>query len=326
MGDGSLPGRDEIRVGISACLLGQPVRYDGGHKRDPFLTETLARFVTFVPVCPEVEIGLGTPRETLRLVRARGGMRLLEPRTGRDHTAKMRAYASSRVRELAELDLSGYVLKRNSPSCGMESVRSFDPAGAPAPSGRGLFAEELLARAPLLPVEEEGRLRDPRRRDSFLERVFAYRRVRDLFAPRWRNEDVARFHEAARLQLLAHDPRAHDALGRLVARAGQLGRGAVARRYLEGYLGALALPAPRRRHAKVLRGAADRVGNSLEPAERAALDGAIERFERGLAPLAAPLALLRRHARTARSPALWGQHALEPYPAGLMEADPLAEA
>jgi FdhD protein len=165
------------RIGISACLLGQEVRFDGGHKRDAFLTDVLGALVEWVPVCPEVEMGLGTPRETLRLVRAEGtaGLRMVTTRTGIDHTDGMNRWANARLDELAKSDLSGYVLKKDSPSCGMENVQTFGDDGAQERNGRGLFAAALLERFPLLPVEDEGRLADPAVRDRFIERVFAYR-------------------------------------------------------------------------------------------------------------------------------------------------------
>src|SRR4051812_21716746 len=169
-----------IRVGISACLLGESVRYDGGHKRDPFLTETLGRFVEWVPVCPEVECGLGTPRESMRLVRVAHDVRLLTVKTGVDLTAQLARFTRSRVVELAGEDLSGFVLKKDSPSCGLERVKVYERHGAPTRTGRGLFAAALVEAMPNLPVEEEGRLSDPRIRDNFVERVFAYWRLRGV--------------------------------------------------------------------------------------------------------------------------------------------------
>ncbi len=167
---------DHIRVGVSACLLGQEVRFDGGHKRDAFLVETLGRLVEFVPVCPEFELGLGVPRESLRLELHAEGIRLIAPASQTDHTAAMRTYARERVAALAGERLSGYVFKKNSPSCGMERVRIYDASGMPLDDGRGLFAQALIARFPHLPVEEEGRLNDARIREDFIERVFAYHR------------------------------------------------------------------------------------------------------------------------------------------------------
>ena len=173
-----------IRLGISACLLGESVRFDGGHKRDPFLTETFGPLVEWVPVCPEVECGLGTPRESMRLVRVDAGIRLLTVRTAVDLTGQLQQYSQRRVGELESEDLSGYVLKRDSPSCGMERVKIYGGQGAPAKSGRGIFAASLMERFPTLPVEEEGRLGDPRLRENFVERVFAYWRLRGLFSGR----------------------------------------------------------------------------------------------------------------------------------------------
>jgi uncharacterized protein YbbK (DUF523 family) len=164
---------EKIRLGISSCLLGAEVRYDGGHKRDAFLTDTLGPFVEWVPVCPEVEIGLGVPRDTLRLVGDEEAPRLIVQKTGEDLTARMQRFARARAEELAALRLHGYVLKRASPSCGLFRVRVHCENGAPSGGGRGLFAAALVERFPTLPVEEEGRLTDPAIRENFIERVFA---------------------------------------------------------------------------------------------------------------------------------------------------------
>jgi uncharacterized protein YbbK (DUF523 family) len=166
-----------IRIGISACLLGREVRYDGGHKRDRFLTDTFGRFVEWVPVCPEVEAGFGTPREAMHLVDRHGRLRLVTVKTGVDLTSRMERFARDRVEQLAADDLSGYVFKKDSPSCGVERVKVYGEHAVPSRTGQGLFATALCARYPQLPVEEEGRLSDPRLRENFLERVFAYRRL-----------------------------------------------------------------------------------------------------------------------------------------------------
>jgi uncharacterized protein YbbK (DUF523 family) len=163
-----------IRVGISACLLGAEVRYDGGHKRDEVIIETLGRVVEWVPVCPEVEAGFGTPREPMNLVRTEGGLRLITVDTVRDVTEPFDAYAKRRVSQPAFEELSGYVLKKDSPSCGLESVKVYDARGIAEHSGRGRFAAALIERFPDLPVEDESRLSDPRLRQEFLERVLAY--------------------------------------------------------------------------------------------------------------------------------------------------------
>ena len=171
-----------IRVGISSCLLGLEVRYDGGHKRDRTLTEILGRFVQWVPVCPEFELGLGVPRETLRLEGKNADPRLVFRDSRREITVAMRSWSSRRAETLLAEDLSGYVFKKDSPSCGMERVKVYGERGAVRKEGVGLFARELMRRFPLLPVEEEGRLDDPSLRKNFIGRVFAYRRYRDLLA------------------------------------------------------------------------------------------------------------------------------------------------
>jgi uncharacterized protein YbbK (DUF523 family) len=170
------------RIGISACLLGCEVRYDGGHKRDPFLTDTFGRLVEWVPVCTEVEAGFGTPREPVHLVNDQGRLRMITVNTRVDLTELMERYARGRVAQLALERLSGYVLKKDSPSCGNEGVKVYAGDGAPAHSGRGLFASALRDALPLLPVEEEDRLADPRVRDDFLDRIFAYRHLVDMRA------------------------------------------------------------------------------------------------------------------------------------------------
>jgi uncharacterized protein YbbK (DUF523 family) len=170
-----------IRLGVSSCLLGNAVRYDGGHKRDPIVIDLLGSFVEWVPVCPEVEAGMGTPRPALHLVREGGEIRMREIASGRDHTRAMQRFAARRVRALRSLDLCGYVLKKNSPSCGMTQVKVCGEKNAPRKDSRGLFASQLMDAFPNLPVEDEGRLSDAKLREEFIERVYAYRRSRDPF-------------------------------------------------------------------------------------------------------------------------------------------------
>jgi uncharacterized protein YbbK (DUF523 family) len=176
------PALERIRIGVSSCLLGAAVRYDGQHKRNDFLVDELGPLVEWVPVCPEVEVGMGVPRESVRLARGpRGRSLILSNQSGADWTARMEAFAARRVDELASAGLSGYVLKSRSPSCGLEGVPLFPDAevtSQPSNKGVGLFAAELLRRLPNLPIEEEGRLADPRLRARFIERVFGYDRWR----------------------------------------------------------------------------------------------------------------------------------------------------
>ena len=215
---------DKIRIGVSSCLLGNQVRFDGGHKRNEFVTDVFGQFVEFVPVCPEVEIGMGTPRESIALRRQDGELRLLGNRSGADFTAKMKSYADKRTRALGAEDLSGYILKKDSPSCGMERVRVYAGNGMPSRDGVGMFAAALMRRSPNLPVEEEGRLTDPKLRENFVERVFAYQRLQDFFATRWTQGGLIAFHTAHKLVLLAHSPNAYRELGRYVAEAKEIPR------------------------------------------------------------------------------------------------------
>jgi uncharacterized protein YbbK (DUF523 family) len=171
-----------LRVGISACLVGQEVRFDGGHKRDPLLFEMFGPGVEWVPVCPEVEVGMGTPREPLRLERHAGRVRMVTIDTRMDYSGRMEAWSQKRLAELARLELDAYVLKSDSPSCGKDGVKVFSPAASPVRDGRGLFAEALIAAMPWLPVEDEARLRDRNVRNDFLARIAAGREARNLRA------------------------------------------------------------------------------------------------------------------------------------------------
>ncbi|MGE3958109.1 MAG: YbgA family protein [Vicinamibacterales bacterium] len=317
---------DRPRIGISACLLGQPVRFDSGHKRDPFLVETFGEHVEWVPVCPEVEAGFGTPRETMRLVlaepqvRERGErfdpatIRLLLNKQGTDVTDTLVTYAKKKVEKLAHAGLSGFVLKKDSPSCGMERVKVYTPQGPGERGGRGLFAEALMARMPNLPVEEEGRLGDPRLRENFVERVFAYRRLTALFAWRWTVGDVVRFHTAHKLTLMAHSPVAYRELGRLVAEAKATPRQAFATEYQERFMRALAIIATPKRHANVLQHMLGYFSKAIDEDARNELLGLIEEHRQGQVPLIVPMTLMRHHVRRQRVDYLLGQTFLEPHP------------
>ena len=307
-----------VRIGISSCLLGQKVRFDGGHKRDAFLVDTFGPYVEWVDACPEVECGMTTPREAIRLVRDGAGVKLVGVKSGTDHTARMKEYAAPRVEKLAGERLDGYILKKDSPSCGMERVKIYEPGGVPARTGRGLFAEALIARFPLLPVEEEGRLSDPRLRENFVERVFAHRRLQELFAGRWTIGALVRFHTAHKLTLLAHSPRGYADLGRLVARAADVPRADLRRQYEQGFMRALTALATAKRHANVLQHMLGYFRRALDDASRAELAGAIADYQGGLVPLIVPITLMRHHVRRCEVAYLAGQVYMEPHPKELM--------
>jgi len=310
--------RAGIRLGVSACLLGDEVRYDGGHKRNPFLTDVLGPFVEWVKVCPEVESGMGTPRESVRLVDRAGRLRMVTVKTGADYTDAMTTYAEARVRQLAAEDLCGYVLKKDSPSCSMTRVKVYSGAGPGTRSGVGVFASALLARLPDLPVEEEGRLVDPRLRENFIERVFAYRRLTDLFETRWTIGDLVEFHTAHKLVLMAHSSPAYGRLGRLVAGAKGRPRARVRAEYGTEFMAALSIIATTRRHTNVLQHMAGYFKRLLDAGSRDELSTAIEDYRKGLVPLVAPLTLLRHHVRQQEVRYLAGQVYLQPHPKELM--------
>jgi uncharacterized protein YbgA (DUF1722 family)/uncharacterized protein YbbK (DUF523 family) len=308
------PTRDPIRIGISACLLGEKVRFDGGHKHDRYLTQTLGPYFEWVPICPEVEMGLGTPRETMRLEQAGDGIRMVMPKSGRDLTRPMREYAGERVEKLALEDLGGYILKSDSPSCGLMRIRVYGPSGMPTRSGRGLFAEALANRFPYLPIEEEGRLCDPRLRENWIERVFAYRRLQSLWGSRWTVQSLVAFHTEHKLVILAHSPKALKDLGRLVAGAKDMPRAELRKRYHEQFMNSRAILATRGRHANVLQHMAGYLKKQLDEDSRHELSGLIHDYRTGEVPLVVPLTLLKHYVRRFDIPYLAGQVYLSPHP------------
>lgn len=307
-----------LRIGISSCLLGETVRYDGGHKRDRFLVDTLGGYVEWVPVCPELEVGMGVPRESLRLLRSDGETRLVAIKSRQDHTRVMQKWVRARLADLAKESLCGYVLKSRSPSCGMERVPIYDENGVPAKKGIGAFAGPLLERFPHLPVEEEGRLHDPKLRENFIERVFARNRLLSLFAGRWKTRNVVEFHTHHKLQLMSHSPKDYRQLGLLVATIKQEPRRVFRDQYESGFMTALRKKATRGRHANVLQHAAGYVREGIDSSSRQELSSVIEDFRQGLVPLIVPITLLRHHVRQLKVAYLENQHYLSPHPKELM--------
>jgi uncharacterized protein YbgA (DUF1722 family)/uncharacterized protein YbbK (DUF523 family) len=296
------------RVGVSSCLLGRQVRFDGGHKRHQFLTDELAGYVDWAPFCPEVEIGLGIPRETIRLT-ADG--RLVNRGGTADHTPAMMALP-------LPADLDGYVFKAKSPSCGIRAIPRYRADGHPADrSGRGVYAGRVIREFPLLAVEDEGRLSDPGLREAFTERVFAAARLRSLLSGPWEPRDLVAFHARHKLQLLAHDPARDREAGRVVAAAGIAPRDRTAAAYRELFLAAMAGRATRGRNANALLHAYGRIGRELDRPRRDDLVARIEAYRRGQDPLSVPVALLAHHASGGGLPWLASQTYLEPFPPGL---------
>ncbi|HYW91783.1 MAG TPA: DUF523 and DUF1722 domain-containing protein [Gammaproteobacteria bacterium] len=305
-----------IRIGVSACLVGHTVRYDAGHKRDSFVSGQLAEHFELVPVCPEVAIGLGTPREPICLSGNPETPRAVGTRTpSLEVTEALSGYGRRMAAELGEI--SGYVFKSRSPSCGMERVEVHGAAGPPACKGRGIYARALMRARPLLPCEEEGRLGDPGLRENFIGRVLAFRRWQDLLAGGVTAERLVDFHTAHKLILMAHGRESLRRLGRLVAEAGQHSARALADEYGPLFMQALAGRATRRRHSDVLYHLLSYLKRKLDAGDKAELVALIEEYRLGRVPLIEPVALLRHHFRVHPDPYIDRQLYLSWPPAGL---------
>lgn len=307
-----------IRIGISACLLGERVRFDGGHKRDAYITELLANYFEWVPVCPEVEVGMGTPRESVRLVGSVDAPHMVTGRSAVDWTDRMKRYARDRVAGLKALNLDGYILKRKSPSCGMERVKVYAESGMPAYDGVGLFARELLTRLPNLPTEEEGRLNDPQLRENFIVRVFGHARWRNLRAQRFSAGRLVAFHARHKLALMSHSLTHLTTLGRIVANLKGKPASELLDAYESAFFDALRRPSTPARHANVLNHIAGYFKRELSGPARQELAELIDRYRRGLVPLIVPITLLRHHLLIFPQPYLQDQVYLQPHPQELL--------
>jgi len=293
---------------VSSCLLGEQVRFNGGHSRSRFLTDELGPHVDWVRTCPEMAIGLGTPRETLRLTLE---LRLVNRSGTADHTAAIAALP-------LPVGLDGYVVKAKSPTCGLHRIPRYRDDGQPADRrGRGVFAQRLTAAFPLLPVEEEGRLNDPVLREAFVERVFAGARLRALLSGAWRPRDLIDFHARHKLQLLAHDPHRSLLAGRVVAAAGARPRAETAAAYRNAFWAGIGSKATRGRHTNALLHAFSQVSKELGRRQRQDLLARIEAYRCGQAPLSVPVALLAHHASGSTLPWLAAETYLQPFPADL---------
>ena len=307
-----------LRLGISRCLLGDEVRFDGGHKRDQFLIDVLGRYVEWVPVCPEVEAGLGTPREAMRLVGNPHRPRLMTITSKRDHTQAMESMLDERLDSLRTLDLSGFVFKRGSPSCGVERVRVYTAQGMPSHSGVGIFAKAFRDEFPLVPIEEEGRLCDPVLRENFIERVFCYRRFQDLVKNGVTRQALIRFHTIHKYLLLSHSPQYYKTMGQLVAQAERYQPKDLTVKYGELLMKTLEMKATVRKHVNVLQHLLGYFKNRLTAQEKVELLGVIDDYHRGLTPLIVPLTLIKHYVHVFDVGYVREQVYLNPHPKELM--------
>lgn len=307
----------DIALGISSCLLGNKVRHDGGHKRNVYVLSTLTEYFTFRPYCPEMAIGLGVPRPTIRLTRSTDGTRL----TGSDDptldlTDNMTAWSESAIEGMQ--DLSGFILKNNSPSCGMERVRVYDGNGAPSRDGSGLFAAVLMRSMPWLPVEEEGRLNDPMLRENFIERVFVYYRWQQLIKTGLSVSGLMDFHQRHKFILLAHDEVEYRKLGPLVANVNRQNLAQVADEYLLRMMTCLKARTSRKRHANVLMHVMGFLKNKIDGDDKKELIEVMDNYRHGKVPLVVPITLMKHHLRRFPDEYIDSQYYMAPYPEELM--------
>ncbi len=309
----------KLRIGISSCLLGQKVRYDGQHKRDDFLTNILGPFVEWVPVCPEVDVGMGVPRDSVRLVGLSENPRLVSERSGNDWTERMQVYAAKRVRELSEMSLCGYILKKDSPSCGLDRVRVYPgPGKAPHRGGRGMFTRVLIERSAILPIEDEGRLNDAGIRENFIERIFAFQRLQSLLVDRPSIGRLVEFQARHKLVLTAHSDSHLRRLGRITAQAKGRSTTETLNEYAVLFMEALRVPVTRKKSTNVLQHAFGYFSDRLTPEERREMLGIIRDYHCNLVPLVVPITLLNHYVRKYNIAYLLDQHYLNPHPKELM--------
>lgn len=306
-----------IRIGVSACLLGQPVRYDGGHKHDRYITDTLGQYLEFVPVCPEVEAGFSIPRETLRLVGDPGNPRLVTTRSQVDHTGRMTAWAEKRVRELEKENLCGFIFKSDSPSSGLMRVKVYNAKGMAEKKGVGLFARAFTRHFPLIPVEEEGRLNDAKLRETFIEQLFTLKRWREMTAQGRTLKNLVDFHTRHKLLILSHSPVHYKQMGKLVAEAKKIGTRLACTEYERQLMEALHLKATLRKNLNVLQHILGYFKQELDADEKKEMIEIMEQYRNEVVPLIVPLTLINHFVRKYDEPYLKRQVYLNPHPVAL---------
>jgi uncharacterized protein YbgA (DUF1722 family)/uncharacterized protein YbbK (DUF523 family) len=305
---------ERIKLGISTCLLGENVRYDGGNKLDRFLTETLGQYVEYVPVCPEVECGLTIPREAMHLEGDPDSPRLVTIRTKKDMTDRMIQWAQKRVAELERGNLCGFIFKSGSPSSGMERVKVYNEKAMPVKKGAGIFARIFMEHFPLLPVEDEARLRDPKLRDNFIERIFVLERWREVLERKASRGNLVGFHTRHKLLILSHSPKYYQTMGKLVAKAKDLPLKELYQKYQTLLMESLYLRTSPRKNANVLQHMMGYFKEQLSSDEKQELLEVIDHYKKGYIPLIVPITLFQHYVRKYDQPYLKQQVYLNPHP------------
>ena len=305
---------DLIKLGISACLLGHEVRYNGGHSKDSFLVDTLGRYVEFVPVCPEVECGFPTPREAFRLVGAPDSPRFITSNTKKDYTERMQTWAEKRAAELEKENLCGFIFRKGSPSSGMERVKVYSEKGMPSKKGIGMFARAFMERFPLLPVEEDGRLHDIRLRENFIESILVLKRWRHQLARKKSRGRLVEFHTEHKLLIRAHSLPHHTAMGKLVASAKEMSLDDLYDQYQKELMEALKLKTTVKKNVDVLLHIMGYFKKLLSSDEKQELLEIVDLYRNGHVPLIVPVTLMNHYVRKYDQEYLKKQYYLNPHP------------
>jgi len=309
---------EKIKIGISSCLLGEKVRYDGGNKWDRYVTDTLGQYFEWIPVCPEVEYGLPVPREAMRLIGNPDSPHLITVRTGVDHTKGMLNYANKKVKELEREELCGFIFKSRSPSSGISGVKVYTPSGMPSHRGVGIFGGAFTRYFPLIPVIDDGRLHDPGLRENFIERAFVYKRWQEFMKKGSALKELILFHTEHKLLILSHSPKHFSVLGRLVANAKNYKPEEFYSEYIKTLMEGLSLIATIKKNTNVLLHIIGYFKKQLSSNDKQELLEVIENYHRGFVPLIVPMTLIKHYVKKFDQPYLKRQYYLNPHPLELM--------
>jgi len=308
----------KIKIGISTCLLGEKVRYDGGHKIDRYITDTLGHYFEWFPVCPEVEYGLPVPRESMHLIGDPASPRIVTVKTGVDHTEGMKKWAEDKLRQLEKEDLCGFIFKSKSPSSGIGGIKVYTSSGIPSNRGTGIFGGAFMHYFPLIPVIDDGRLHNPNLRENFIEQVLVYKRWKEFLKNSTKIRDLIAFHTHIKLLILSHSPKHYSTLGKLVAQAKKNQPDVLYSEYIRILMEGLRLPATIKKNTNVLLHIAGYFKKQLSPEDKRELLEVIDQYHKGYIPLIVPIVLINHYVRKFDEPYLKMQFYLNPHPIELM--------
>jgi len=310
---------NKIKIGVSSCLIGEKVRWNGDHKQNHFVREVLAKYFEYVSVCPEMEVGMGVPRETVALYGNLEKSRMISKKTQTDWTRPMKNYIKDRLKSLTHDDICGYIFKSKSPSCGLGRIPVYSEFGSnKVRHGSGMFAAAFTKAFPIVPTEDEGRLNDPRIRENFIVKVFSFYRLQDLFKQKFSLGSLVKFHTQQKFLLLAHSRKHYDNLGQLVAKPKSMGIEILKIKYGEIFMKALTFKATPKKNTDVLLHMMGFLKKILSKEEKKDILSVIEDYRKQLLPLIVPITLIRHHVNKHKIKYLMGQAYLNPHPKELM--------